>query len=476
MCHDCRHVTWEAMPTGAELNAFYDSVYTESHGQDGHQSSRSAYYRAHVEELALLVGLPVAAMAIADIGCSIPVFLEEAVALGCRQAIGVDWSREALVYGEKRGVRVVPPDAFAIEVEDHSLDVLRYSHVLEHLPDPLSVLAGQVRKLKPGGLLHITQPNLPMLRTGGAPAPFDNAFPTHLQFFTPDSLIRLVKASGCQVERYFTVTDPDDHVSRHGAWFDMAAALNGVGVTATRGEPERGLMNNFPFHFGRNSVMYARVGREAHAPPPPSSGDALLRLLAGRLGNEALAYAVGAAGDAAQRLLQSGFTRVITFGASTPLALAGAEDVDQLAGAEPGVLILGYNRQPDLGGKLRLMARRLLGKSGSLQEVKVITLDERAAIHGETPGLIHISASNVRAVLAGACGIIERAHPALLFPMNDSDIPFIQCVTGERYDLLRIADWSGALNRRPMHSQSSELVVALPRTDRPFHLPPPPHL
>lgn len=476
MCNDCRHVTWQTMPTQVELNGFYASGYTESHGQDGHQTSRSAYYRDHVKELALLVGRPVADMAIADIGCSIPIFLEEAAALGCRRVIGVDWSAEARSYGAERGVEVVTPDAFADKVEDHSLDLLRYSHVLEHLPDPMSVLADQVKKLKPGGLLHITQPNLPMLRNGGVPAPFDNAFPTHLQFFTPASLIRLVEAVGCRVERFFTVTDPNDHVFRHGAWFDMAAALDGAGVTATRGEPQRGLLNNFPFHFGRNSVIYARSGQDSPAPSAPCQGDALLHLLAARSGNEALAYAVGTTGDEAEQLLRSGFARVVTFGADTPPAVAGAEHVGQLVGAEPGVVILGYSRLPNLGGKLRLMERRILGKPGSLREVEVITLDERAERHDETPGLIQVSSGNVRAVLAGACGIIERTRPALLFPMADSDIPLVQFLTGDRYDLLRTNDWSWALDRRPEHLQDRELVVALPRTGRPFYQPPPPHL
>jgi SAM-dependent methyltransferase len=263
VCRDCRHLRWMAMPSAEELTAYYAREYSGTHGQQDLQEGHLEYYRGHVAELAGLAGgpaggVPVRRLAIADIGCSFPVLLAQAVAAGCPAAIGVDWSEEARDYGARRGVPVLTPDAFLREVPDGSLDVLRYSHTLEHLPDPAAVLRAQAAKLRPGGLLYITQPNAPMLRFGAAPAPFDAVYPTHLHFFTPASAVALAEGAGCAVERFYTVAEPEAVSERHRAAFDLEHAVVRLAALEGRGEPERGPLNNYPFFFGRNSAVYAR--------------------------------------------------------------------------------------------------------------------------------------------------------------------------------------------------------------------------
>lgn len=457
ICRDCRHTTWAAMPTEADLSAFYSSTYTGSHGQTALQASHTAYYRGHAKELASLVRQPLAEMAVADIGCSIPVFLEQAAALGCGKSIGVDWSEEAREYGAERGVRVVTPDAFLAEVPDASLDVLRYSHVLEHLTDPLAVLRSQVRKLKPGGLLYITQPNLPMLRADQVPAPHDNTYPTHLHFFTSASLVRLVEAVGCGVERFYTVATPEQHSASHGSAFDLDAA---VACAALPGEAARGTLNNFPFYFGRNSTIYARAGAPPAEMPAPLAGDGVSRLLSARLAGAALAYAVNT-GDTAM-LRQAGCARIVAFG-DVP-AGPGVEQTGLAAGAEAGMRVIGYTRVADTFGKLRLMCRRVLGRPGTLREITFVTLDQFSQERGEAPGLIVIEGGGAPLVLAGAAGLLDQARPILMFVMVDADFALIRALLAGRYDVLRRADWSDALQARTGRSTPAEAVLALPRT------------
>lgn len=272
ICRECRHLRWVTTPAPEELTAFYAQEYSGTHGQLGIQEGQLAYYRSHVAELAALAdgrpgGVPLERLAIADVGCSFPVLLAEAVAAGCRTVFGVDWSDQARQYGAERGVPVLTPDAFLREVPDYSLDVLRYSHTLEHLPDPLTTLCEHVAKLRPGGLLYITQPNTPMLSFGAAPPPFDAVFPSNLQFFTPASAVALVERAGCTVERFYTLGEPETVSARHGDSFDLDYAVARLEKLEGRGEQERGPLNNFPFYFGRNLALYARRTGQPHLPP-----------------------------------------------------------------------------------------------------------------------------------------------------------------------------------------------------------------
>ena len=261
ICHDCRHLYWEIMPTQDELDSLYGERYSDSHGQREIQEEQIAYYRTHVVDLAsrlISEGRPQSDLAIADIGCSYPVFLAVALEAGCRMGIGVDLSEDARLYGAQRGVRVMDPDAFLAEVPDASLDVLRYAHTLEHLPDPAEVLRAQIRKLRPGGLLYITQPNTPMLRVGPVPPPFDAVYPEHLHFFTPASALVLVEQAGCYIEQLFSHGDPDVVSARHRSVFDLEYSSSRLIVLEHHGETAYGPLSNFPFFFGRNSAIYAR--------------------------------------------------------------------------------------------------------------------------------------------------------------------------------------------------------------------------
>ena len=155
ICRDCRHITWAAMPTLAQLTTFYTEQYTGTHQQEAIQADRRAYYRSHAIELATAHGAPIESLAIADVGCSYPVFLHEAAQAGAAVTVGVDWSSDARAFGRQHDIPVITPDEFLALIPDNALDVLRYSHTLEHLVDPRAVLAAHVRKLRPGGLLFL---------------------------------------------------------------------------------------------------------------------------------------------------------------------------------------------------------------------------------------------------------------------------------------------------------------------------------
>jgi SAM-dependent methyltransferase len=186
--------------------------------------------------------------------------LAQALAAGAAVAFGVDWSEPARRDGLARGIAVLTPDEFAAMVPDGSLDVLRYSHTLEHLPDPLGVLRAQLPKLRAGGLVYITQPCLPVPRDApSAIEPHDSDWPIHLHFFNPLSFLRLAEAAGLRVERFFTVTDAEAGYARYRDTLDPETALAALDALRGRGEAARGRLNNHPHFTGFDAAMYLRA-------------------------------------------------------------------------------------------------------------------------------------------------------------------------------------------------------------------------
>lgn len=257
ICPTCRHITWSDIPSDEVLSAYYASDYSEVHNQVNLQVEALEYYKSHAQELADFAGIPINEFRIADVGCSIPVFLEQVNLAGAARAIGVDWSQLAWEHGRERGVEMLtPPDFEALE--DESLDTLRYAHALEHMPDPVTALRTQARKLRVGGTLYITQPNFPVMRPAASSTDLiDTVWPTHLHFFSPTSLRRMLEDAGFEIRRYYSVGEGELYSAKYAAEMDIEHARTTMQDLAEQGDPSRGEANNYPLYAAENSAMYA---------------------------------------------------------------------------------------------------------------------------------------------------------------------------------------------------------------------------
>lgn len=256
ICDHCRHVFWREMPTSSELSAFYASQYTSEHGQEGVQKALLDYYRSHAAELAGVLGKPAEDLSIVDVGCSLPVFLGQAKTLGYRRVLGVDYASEAVEYGLEIGVEIISPDAFS-DLPDNSFDILRYSHTLEHMIDPKTILSEQIRKLRPGGLLYITQPNFPVFKVGPGGDIKDSVWPTHLHYFNPISLHEIVDHAGADEIRFWTTGAAEAASELYKAYMDVESARSRCGKLAKIDGAERGSQASYPYFAGENSALYA---------------------------------------------------------------------------------------------------------------------------------------------------------------------------------------------------------------------------
>ena len=127
--------------------------------------------------------------------------------LGCRdgaltqayldgnEVVGVDADREALAEAAKLGIETYWADLDQpLEFADGSFDVVVAGELLEHLRDPLRLVAEIRRVLRPDGTLVASVPNAYRLKGRllfllGRPPEND---PTHLQMFSGDDVRALL--------------------------------------------------------------------------------------------------------------------------------------------------------------------------------------------------------------------------------------------------------------------------------------------
>jgi 2-polyprenyl-3-methyl-5-hydroxy-6-metoxy-1,4-benzoquinol methylase len=124
-----------------------------------------------------------------DLGCAYGFLVEEARAAGFR-AVGLDGSHfavaQARAHAPEAAGRLLAGHAEHLPFADASFDVVSAFDLLEHVPDPESVLREAARVLRPGGLFLAATPD---------PLCFDREEPTHVAERVPswwiDALARV---------------------------------------------------------------------------------------------------------------------------------------------------------------------------------------------------------------------------------------------------------------------------------------------
>jgi 2-polyprenyl-3-methyl-5-hydroxy-6-metoxy-1,4-benzoquinol methylase len=137
-----------------------------------------------------------------DFACAAGYLMELAQGRGW-DAHGVDigsWCQKAAA---KRGLRNLHIGQLReLAFPDHHFDVVYAAQVLEHLPDPKADLTEIRRILRPGGTLYVDVPNYRCLSILLGRDRFElNNPPQHINYFTPQTLSRLIQDANFRVER-----------------------------------------------------------------------------------------------------------------------------------------------------------------------------------------------------------------------------------------------------------------------------------
>lgn len=150
-----------------------------------------------------------------DVGCSIGLFMEVAVARGW-SAVGLELGERAAAHALSRGLDVRRRFLHEADLEPASLDAITAFSLMEHLNDPNELVAQARGLLKPGGVFMAISPNaysLASMMLREKMPTFDGR--NHLQYYTPDSLRLLFERNGFEVVHLDTVLSALDNIRRY---------------------------------------------------------------------------------------------------------------------------------------------------------------------------------------------------------------------------------------------------------------------
>ena len=136
---------------------------------------------------------------------------------GAREVVGVELHAGAAAQARKRLDAVVQGDLAHLDLAqlgDEPFDVILASDVLEHLAEPEAVLAQVLTRLRPGGAVVVSLPNVAHVCVFASlllkrwPRKSSGIFDrTHLRFFAKWDMVALLEGAGLRVlrvEPYYT--------------------------------------------------------------------------------------------------------------------------------------------------------------------------------------------------------------------------------------------------------------------------------
>jgi len=139
-----------------------------------------------------------------EIGSGPGYFLKCGKELGW-DVLGFEPSKQAYEYSQKFGVKVIN-DFFSERDTDKygKFDVVYMNTVIEHLPDPISLIKGAKSVLKPNGIICIISPNdynplQNILRKNLGYEPWWVAPPQHINYFDFESIKKLLERLGFEI-------------------------------------------------------------------------------------------------------------------------------------------------------------------------------------------------------------------------------------------------------------------------------------
>jgi SAM-dependent methyltransferase len=190
-CRRCGHMQLERMPTDAELGEAYGQAASDAYVEE--EAGQRATARAALEQIERFTGGP---GAIVDLGCWVGFLLAAARDRGWR-TLGVEPSEFASRFArERNGLDVITGDLFGAAVPAGQWDAVVLGDVIEHLPRPGDALDRIGALLRPGGVVYMALPDAGSRLAGVMGARWWSVLPTHVQYFTRESMATLLRRHG----------------------------------------------------------------------------------------------------------------------------------------------------------------------------------------------------------------------------------------------------------------------------------------
>jgi 2-polyprenyl-3-methyl-5-hydroxy-6-metoxy-1,4-benzoquinol methylase len=198
----CRHWFGYPEPNILDLDRYYREIYSPRRksyfGEEYYvfMERRAKAQSRFIEESLSRCAIPINMQQwrIMDWGCGIGALVAEFQHRGS-DVIGYDSDLEAIEIGQKRWTaNITLSSSHDLDVCHGLIDLLLLSHVIEHFSNIRQTLQDLIQVLKPGRFVFIEVPNC---SSDMFNVPADHE--SHLNFFSSQSLIRLLENLGVQV-------------------------------------------------------------------------------------------------------------------------------------------------------------------------------------------------------------------------------------------------------------------------------------
>jgi len=213
-CAHCRCLFLSPMPPPDEIASFYPQQYWWSSSKMGALKKAEAIYRkialhGHVSFVVRAAGRQHSPQ-ILDVGCGSAALLALLKQRGF-QVMGVDFSAEASRVAEvENGVRVMVGSLEDAAFPDESFDIVTLFHVMEHVPEPRTVLAEVARILKRDGAVVLQVPNIDSWQFKAFRSKWYGLdIPRHVIDYSKKAILTVLNDSGFEARRikHFNLRD-----------------------------------------------------------------------------------------------------------------------------------------------------------------------------------------------------------------------------------------------------------------------------
>ena len=152
-CRKCGLAYFNQRHSLQEELEFYRSKYQEAYGEEFWYKSRIDFFKTALDRIE---ALNTNKDSLLDVGCGMGFFLKEAKSRGWKRAIGVEVSRLAIDYANRKiGVEVREGDLREVNFPENHFDLATAWNVIDQLQEPLNTLREIHRVLKKGGLIAL---------------------------------------------------------------------------------------------------------------------------------------------------------------------------------------------------------------------------------------------------------------------------------------------------------------------------------
>jgi 2-polyprenyl-3-methyl-5-hydroxy-6-metoxy-1,4-benzoquinol methylase len=198
-CQDCGLVYQNPRPVFKDLKKRYGDNYF-----DYELSNQDNFFQLMVlglgdTRISDFYGDDVKNRKFLDIGCATGLLLNYMKGRGW-ETKGVEICRSSAEYGIKTfGLDIFNGTLEDAAFPDNYFDVIHFSHLIEHVPDPKSLLVEIYRILKKDGHMLMTTPNADGWQARAAKSKWRSAIPDHIYLFTKTTMRKLLGVTNYRI-------------------------------------------------------------------------------------------------------------------------------------------------------------------------------------------------------------------------------------------------------------------------------------